>query len=95
MAETGAAESGLIAQLEVYEPSGGYVSAMRGAFDEWWTSALVNLDEAAGLVGDETMRLDVEIEPFEAPLRPDPPCVDPSTESDSGMTLLVCGPGSG
>lgn len=90
LVETGAAESGIMAELQIQQSPEGYVAAIRGDLSTWWTNALMTVDDLQGLVGDETMEMDLQLEPFAPALQPDAPCLDPASEIDEGLTVLSC-----
>lgn len=91
LAEMGAADSGLTAQLQLEANQDGHVVSITGDLDEWWSNAVSLLPGAkVAPSSDYTLHLDLELSQFEDPLNPEPPCDDPSQRLEEGQTIYVC-----
>lgn len=91
LAEMGAADSGLTAQLQLEANQDGHIVSITGDLDEWWSNAVSLLPGAKEAPNsDYTLRLDLKLSQFEVPLNPEPPCDDPSQSLQEGQTVYIC-----
>ncbi len=89
LVDLGAAETGFIAAAELEENAEGHLTRVWIDLSEWWSNAI----ELAGGGGDEeSMIVELRLEPFDQPLLVEAPCATPSETVDSGLTMLVCDP---
>ena len=88
LTEMGAADSGLLVEVQMNLDVDGYITRLSGEMDQWWTNAIV----VGGLGnGAQAMSFQIRLEQFSESLHPQPPCTEPRTEDDeAGNETLVC-----